>query len=53
VCSSDLRGSQPAPLVHGWIFSLEDGRIKVLASGYPADDAATSNPETVAPAAQP
>ncbi|CAG4888856.1 carbonic anhydrase [Paraburkholderia saeva] len=33
-----VRDSQPAPLVHGWIFSLDDGRIKVVASGY-ADDA--------------
>lgn len=31
----------PAPLVHGWIFALEDGRIKVLTSGYAADDAMT------------
>jgi carbonic anhydrase len=29
------------PLVHGWIFALEDGRIKVLTSGYAADDAMT------------
>lgn len=29
VCASD-----PAPLIHGWIFSLSDGRLKVLASGY-------------------
>jgi carbonic anhydrase len=29
------------PLVLGWIFALEDGRIKVLTSGHAADDAAT------------
>ncbi|MFP3565861.1 carbonic anhydrase [Paraburkholderia sp. SIMBA_030] len=32
----------PAPLVHGWIFALDDGRIKVLTSGYEADGAMTS-----------
>lgn len=30
-----VREGQPAPLVHGWIFSLDDGCIKVVASGYP------------------
>jgi carbonic anhydrase len=30
----------PAPLVHGWIFALDDGRIKVLTSGYEASHAA-------------
>ncbi len=29
-----IRAAQPAPLVHGWIFSLTDGRLKVLDSGY-------------------
>ncbi|WP_233850561.1 carbonic anhydrase [Paraburkholderia sp. HD33-4] len=33
--------ADPAPLVHGWIFALDDGRIKVLTSGYTADDAMT------------
>jgi carbonic anhydrase len=36
-----VRDADTAPLVHGWIFALEDGRIKVLASGYEADDAMT------------
>lgn len=49
--TSIVRDSQPVPLVHGWIFSLDDGRIKVLASGYPAD--AAVNPEAAAPASQP
>ena len=38
---SILQEASPAPLVHGWIFALEDGRINVLTSGYEADDAAT------------
>lgn len=29
-----VRDSTPAPLVHGWLFALDDGRIKVLTSGY-------------------
>jgi carbonic anhydrase len=36
-----VREADTAPLVHGWIFALEDGRIKVLTSGYEADDAMT------------
>jgi carbonic anhydrase len=36
-----VQQADPAPLVHGWIFALEDGRIKVLTSGYEADDAMT------------
>ncbi|HEX3380643.1 MAG TPA: carbonic anhydrase [Paraburkholderia sp.] len=36
-----VREADPAPLVHGWIFALDDGRIKVLSSGYTADDAMT------------
>jgi carbonic anhydrase len=36
-----VRNASPAPLVHGWIFALDDGRIKVLTSGYEADDAMT------------
>ncbi|WP_184074380.1 carbonic anhydrase [Paraburkholderia sp. CI2] len=31
-----IRDSVPAPLVHGWIFSLTDGRIEELDSGYSA-----------------
>lgn len=27
-------GMDRPPLVHGWVFSLEDGRLKVLADGY-------------------
>ncbi|MDE1182741.1 carbonic anhydrase [Paraburkholderia sp.] len=49
-----VRDMSPAPLVHGWIFSLDDGRIKVLASGYPQDDTnalpgATSTSTAAAP----
>ncbi|KVE39176.1 carbonic anhydrase [Burkholderia sp. TSV86] len=29
-----IRDADPAPLVHGWIFSLADGRLKELTSGY-------------------
>ncbi|CAB3791526.1 Carbonic anhydrase 2 [Paraburkholderia ultramafica] len=36
-----VQEANPAPLVHGWIFALDDGRIKVLTSGYEADDAMT------------
>ncbi|KVL46549.1 carbonic anhydrase [Burkholderia cepacia] len=35
-----VRGRERPPLVHGWIFSLADGRLKELDSGYvtlPAD----------------
>ncbi|MBB5412266.1 carbonic anhydrase [Paraburkholderia sp. HC6.4b] len=31
-----IRDSVPAPLVHGWIFSLTDGRIEEFDSGYSA-----------------
>ncbi|WP_431820057.1 carbonic anhydrase [Burkholderia sp. F1] len=37
-----VRDREPSPLVHGWIFSLADGRLKELDSGYstqPADAA--------------
>ncbi|AOJ63327.1 carbonic anhydrase [Burkholderia ubonensis] len=37
-----VRDREPPPLVHGWIFSLADGRLKELDSGYatqPADAA--------------
>ncbi|WLE60116.1 carbonic anhydrase [Burkholderia plantarii] len=33
-----VRDGDPAPLVHGWIFSLSDGLLKVLTSGYPDAD---------------
>lgn len=33
-----MRTASHAPRVHGWIFGLHDGRIKVLASDLPADD---------------
>ncbi|MFM0738949.1 carbonic anhydrase [Paraburkholderia xenovorans] len=36
-----VRDAETPPLVHGWIFALEDGRLKVLTSGYEADDAMT------------
>ncbi|WP_433704815.1 carbonic anhydrase [Paraburkholderia sacchari] len=34
-----VRESVPAPLVHGWIFSLGDGQLRELASGYDAQTA--------------
>ncbi|KWE52562.1 carbonic anhydrase [Burkholderia ubonensis] len=46
-----VRDREPPPLVHGWIFSLADGRLKELDSGYatqPAD--AVPVPATPAPA---
>jgi carbonic anhydrase len=47
--SAILRDSDPAPLVHGWIFSLADGRLKELASGYPAPaPRAVTQPEAAA-----
>ena len=30
-----MRDADPPPRVHGWIFGLADGRIRVLASGDP------------------
>jgi carbonic anhydrase len=36
-----VRGRATPPLVHGWIFGLHDGLIKVLASGY--DDETSSH----------
>jgi carbonic anhydrase len=32
-----VRDAKRLPRVHGWIFGLRDGRIKVLSSGDPAD----------------
>jgi carbonic anhydrase len=32
-----VRNAERPPRVHGWIFGLRDGRIKVLSSGDPAD----------------
>ncbi|AEA61549.1 carbonic anhydrase [Burkholderia gladioli] len=43
-----VRDSQPAPLVHGWIFSLSDGLLNVLSSGY---EAGAAQPAETAPAA--
>ncbi|AOI71032.1 carbonic anhydrase [Burkholderia ubonensis] len=46
-----VRNRERPPLVHGWIFSLADGRLKELDSGYatqPAD--AVPVPATPAPA---
>jgi carbonic anhydrase len=34
---SIVRDAKRPPRVHGWIFGLRDGRIKVLASGDPVD----------------
>ncbi|MGF2531551.1 carbonic anhydrase, partial [Ralstonia pseudosolanacearum] len=31
------REAEPAPRVHGWIFGLADGRIRVLGSGEPGE----------------
>ena len=33
-----VRDRDEPPLVHGWIFGLHDGLIKVLASGYAGED---------------
>lgn len=33
--SSIVRDRERPPLVHGWIFSLADGRLEELTSGYP------------------
>ncbi|MGD7086094.1 hypothetical protein ACQCR9_26505, partial [Ralstonia pseudosolanacearum] len=35
--SSIVREAEPAPRVHGWIFGLADGRIRVLGSGEPGE----------------
>ena len=35
--TSIVRDAERPPRVHGWIFGLRDGRIKVLSSGDPAD----------------
>jgi carbonic anhydrase len=42
-----VREADPAPLVHGWIFSLADGRLKVLEPGTPYVNqlAAAAKPE--------
>ncbi|MBN3723339.1 carbonic anhydrase [Burkholderia sp. Ac-20379] len=36
-----VRDGTPAPLVHGWIFSLSDGLLNVLSSGYESPGAAS------------
>jgi carbonic anhydrase len=48
--TSIVRDAERPPRVHGWIFGLRDGRIKVLASGEPADADAGGAP--TAPAAK-
>ncbi|KUY95104.1 MULTISPECIES: carbonic anhydrase [unclassified Burkholderia] len=45
-----VHGRQRPPLVHGWIFSLADGRLKELDSGYTAPPA-EAEPEPAAMAA--
>ena len=45
-----VRNAERPPRVHGWIFGLRDGRIKVLSSGEPADADAGGAP--TAPAAK-
>ena len=39
-----LRDAERAPLVHGWIFSLADGRLIELASGYVDQSAGIARP---------
>ena len=39
-----VRDAERPPRVHGWIFGLRDGRIKVLSSGDPADADAGGEP---------
>ncbi|MFC0398056.1 carbonic anhydrase [Paraburkholderia rhizosphaerae] len=41
--SAIVRDREPSPLVHGWIFSLHDGLIKVLAPGYDAQHVDRTN----------
>jgi carbonic anhydrase len=48
--TSIVRDAERPPRVHGWIFGLRDGRIKVLSSGEPADADAGGAP--TAPAAK-
>lgn len=40
--TSIVRDAERPPRVHGWIFGLRDGRIKVLSSGEPAGSSNTS-----------
>ncbi|SAL44943.1 carbonic anhydrase [Caballeronia telluris] len=43
-----VRDAATPPRVHGWIYGLHDGRIKVLASGHRGDDPAPAHaPEAV------
>ncbi|WP_174364230.1 carbonic anhydrase [uncultured Caballeronia sp.] len=44
---STVRDAERPPRVHGWIFGLRDGRIKVLSSGDPADAEAEPAPSAV------
>ena len=46
-----VRDAERPPRVHGWIFGLHDGRIKVLSSGAPADADAGGEPTAAAKAA--
>ncbi|GAB7539510.1 carbonic anhydrase [Burkholderia sp. 22PA0106] len=42
-----VRDSTSAPLVHGWIFSLSDGLLNVLSSGYEPSD--TTSAQAIEP----
>jgi carbonic anhydrase len=45
--SEIVRGAERPPRVHGWIFGLHDGRIKVLEPGVPDATAGTPAPAAV------
>jgi carbonic anhydrase len=51
--TSIVRDAERPPRVHGWIFGLRDGRIKVLSSGDPAEDDARSEPAALSKAQAP
>ncbi|MEM5450719.1 carbonic anhydrase [Paraburkholderia guartelaensis] len=44
-----VREGEPAPLVHGWIFSLNDGQLRELASGYDVESAKATAPACANP----
>ncbi|MEQ5841688.1 carbonic anhydrase [Paraburkholderia acidicola] len=47
-----VRGMDKPPLVHGWVFSLEDGRLKVIVDGYSDNPAeSTSRAQATLPQA--